>query len=71
MLEQSNAPWTNDEVDSLNEYQKAGYVHPFTYGDIEEKVDLIATNEGWVVKPGGPIVQTWAHKFMTNWSWKL
>lgn len=70
-MERSDAPWTNDEVASLNGYQQAGYMHPFTYGDGDEQVDLIATNEGWVAKKGGTVVQTWAHKFMTNWSWKL
>jgi len=71
ILNRVDAPWTNDQVASLNGYQKAGYVHPFTYGDGEEKVDLIATTDGWVAKKDGPVVQTWAHKFMADWSWKL
>jgi len=25
------APWTDDQVASLNAYQKCGYHHPFTY----------------------------------------
>jgi hypothetical protein len=65
-----DAPWTEDQVKSLNAYQNAGYVHPFTDGDGEEKVDLTATPEGWVRKVGGPVVQTWAHEFMTDWSWR-
>lgn len=62
-----HAPWLEDEVQSLNDYQNAGFVHPFTgpSGGI-----LIATKDGWIEKPGGPIVQDWAHKFMTNGSWR-
>lgn len=65
------APWTEDQVASLNAYQTAGYVHPFTYGDGQDKVDLIATSAGWVAKSGGKVVQTWAHEFMTNWAWRV
>jgi hypothetical protein len=62
--------WTDDQVASLNAYQAAGYFHPFTYGDGADKVDLIATPEGWRAKADGPVVQTWAHSFMLDWSWK-
>jgi hypothetical protein len=65
-----NAPWTDDQVRSLNDYQEASYFHPFTYGEGEEKVDLIATREGWIAKRGGPVVQTWAHEFTCNWQWQ-
>ena len=66
-----DTPWTDNQVASLDAYQKAGYVHPFTYGDGEEKIDLTATRDGWVTKKGGPVVQTWAHEFMTNWQWRI
>jgi len=65
-----HAPWSDEQVESLNGYQKAGYVHPFTYGDGDAQVDLIATKDGWVAVEGGPVVQTWAHDFMTDGSWK-
>lgn len=75
------APWTADQVASLNAYQACGYRHPFTYDVYQhtvmgqgfgavEKVDLIATPAGWVAKEGGPVVQDWAHEFMTDWSWR-
>jgi hypothetical protein len=64
------APWTDDQVASLNAYQTAGYVHPYTYGDGDEKVDLIATQDGWVAKLGGPVVQNWALEDMCNWKWR-
>lgn len=60
-MTRSNAPWTEDQVKSLNAYQMAGYVHPFTGGKGEI---LIATTEGW---SNG---QDWAHTFMTDWSWQ-
>jgi hypothetical protein len=41
-------------------------MHPFTS---EENITLIATPAGWVEIEGGPIVQTWAHDFMLDWSW--
>lgn len=64
-------PWTEDQVASLNGFQQAGFVHPFTYDDPElGKVDLIATPDGWVAKEGGEVVQDWAHDFMLDWSWK-
>lgn len=68
-----DAPWTADQVMSLNEYQHAGFRHPFT-GETPpgggERPVLIATLAGWVECEGGPVVQTWAHDFMADWSWK-
>ncbi len=65
------APWTEDQVNSLNGYQACGFHHPFTFGDEPNKVDLIATTDGWVAIEGGSVVQDWAHSFMLNWEWKL
>lgn len=69
----ASSPWTDDQVASLNAFQAAGRVHPFT-GDTPEgggeRPVLIATNAGWVEYDGGPIYQTWAHSWMTDWSWK-
>lgn len=64
-----SAPWTDDQVKSLNEYQQCDRVHPFT-GRLGEP--LIATKSGWI-SPNDPfrcVVQTWAHPFMLDWSWK-
>jgi len=70
-MERVNAPWTADQVESLNAYQKCDRVPHFTgkRGPDGEKTYLIATKDGWVEKPGGPVVQTWAHAFMANWNW--
>lgn len=61
------APWTEDQVESLNAYQQAGVMHPFTSAAGEV---LVATREGWVEVAGGPVVQTWAHEWMADWSWR-
>jgi len=72
MLDRANAPWTEDQVRSLNEFQASGCLHPFTgeRGPNGEETVLIATNAGWAERVDGPVVQTWAHTFMTDWSWK-
>jgi hypothetical protein len=72
MMSKIVAPWTDDQVASLNGWQTCGYVHPFTGepGPDGQRPDLIATPDGWVEFDGGPVVQTWAHGFMADWSWK-
>lgn len=72
MLDRSNAPWTEDQVRSLNEFQASGYAHPFTgeRGPNGKETVLIATASGWVERVDGPVVQTWAHACMADWSWK-
>ena len=65
-MEQINAPWTPDQVDSLNAYQRGGLFHEYTWG---EHQTLIATPEGWRTAPGEPVYQNWAHGFTANWSW--
>ncbi len=68
----SYAPWTDQEVTSLNDFQDSGVWHPFTGPDHEGKgrIQLIATQNGWVEKEGGEIVQNWAHIWMTNDAWR-
>lgn len=64
------APFTDEQVRSLKDYQYWGKLHPFTGKDSRgDKVDLRPTRKGWVAENNGPIVQTWAHRFMTDWSW--
>ena len=72
MNERVEAPWDDDQVASLNAYQQCDFVHPFTgeRGPNNEETVLIATKDGWVEKEGGPVVQTWAHRFMTDRSWE-
>jgi hypothetical protein len=65
--EQSDAPWTSEEVDNLNAYQRESMFHPFTS---LKGTELIATKDGWVEHEGGPVVQTWAHKWMADGTWR-
>lgn len=62
--------FTDDQVASLNGYQAAGVMHPFTCGTDKCRADLVATNEGWVCPNGCGYTQNWAHDFMLNWAWK-
>lgn len=66
----ATAPWTEDQIASLNGYQSSGVMHPFTGVDQHgNKVDLIATEAGWIADSSRDVVQEWAHKFMADWSW--
>ncbi len=51
------APWSDQQVAGLNEYQRSGYFHPYTSTG---GVALIATRDGWIEREGGPVVQKWA-----------
>ena len=61
------APWTEDQVNSANEFQKAGIFHPYTCGKCRD--DLVATPEGWKCSCG-QWHQDWAEPMMLDWSWK-
>lgn len=55
--------FTEDEVKSLNEFQKSGIMHPFTCGKCSN--DLIATTDGWKCEDEKcDYVQDWAHDWM-------
>ena len=58
----NKAPWTDEEVEALNRYQRSGRFHPFTCGssdrfdEAHRKVqakrggdygELVATRDGW------------------------
>lgn len=77
------APWNQDQIASLNAYQKSCCMHPFTCGNNrgdqahreyaakQEDIDwgiLTATENGWVCPVCG-YTQNWAHTFMGNWAW--
>ena len=69
--------FTPDEVKSLNEYQQARVMHPFTCASgnrcDEKHLDgegiLVATEDGWICSYCD-YKQDWAHGFMKDWSWK-
>lgn len=60
------APWTDEQVADLNEWQHLGFVHEFTCGN-EHEGDrvLAATNEGWNC-PTCDYTQNWCHDFMLD-----
>ncbi|WP_322544434.1 hypothetical protein U2G91_15680 [Rhodococcoides fascians] len=63
------APWTDEQVHNLNEYQRAGVMHPFTCFCEAGKRDMIATNDGWACPNDAcDIDQKWAHAFMADGS---
>ena len=65
------APFTPDQVDSLNGWQH-NPVHPFTCGNSNCPVVhavLVAAEDGWHCPECG-FFQNWAHDFMTDWSWR-
>lgn len=56
-------PWSIEQVDALNAWQRAGFVHPFTCGECSG--DLLATPSGWIC-PNDSYRQQWAHSFMAD-----
>jgi hypothetical protein len=69
MAERVDVPFTDEQVESLNAYQKSDYVHPYTCvcGD---HIKLVATKDGWKC-PRCTYTQLWAHLFTADWSWKI
>lgn len=56
------APFTPQQVYYLNEFQDAGFMHPFT---CRCGANLIATEAGWICNECD-YTQDWAHDFMAN-----
>jgi hypothetical protein len=64
-----SAPFTTNQVASLNAYQTEGAAHPFTCGVSGCREALKATAAGWVC-PRCDYRQTLAHAFMADGSWQ-
>ena len=73
MSEQIEAPWTPDQVKSLNEYQQSGKFHPFTCSCGYGSHALVAHKAGWTCpvcsKEGRAYTQNWCWDWMANWTW--
>ena len=65
-----NAPFTDDQVKSINEFQKSKHWHPFTCGKVHCDGILTATTHVLVCRKCGNWKQYWVHDFMVNWDWK-
>lgn len=65
-VETNEAPWSEEQVDNLNRFQRAGHMHPFTC-PTNHKGDrtLVATRNGWICCHCD-YTQKWAHGFMLN-----
>lgn len=69
--------FTEEEVKSINEYQRSGAFHPFTCGGNrtdEKHLDgegiLVATSDG-LICPYCDYRQDWVHSWMKNNIWKI
>lgn len=66
------APWTPEQVENLNGFQRSGWYHPFTCGNdtcrTQDRSPLTATAGGWTHPCG--YTQDWAHQFMADGSWR-
>lgn len=54
------APWTDEQVATLNYYQESGVFHPYTCGGEKCRADLVATVNGWTC-PQCDYTQDWAY----------
>ena len=72
------APWTPDQVASLNGYQASEKYHPYTCRNrgasfhrwrLGDKGVLIPTTSGWICSDCD-YTQDWAHAFTTSWAWR-
>lgn len=61
MMNKIEAPFTDEQVDLLNAYQRSGRFHPYTCGQCRQV--LIATPTGWKC----PSV---ACDYKQNWAWE-
>lgn len=84
MTNKVTAPFTHEQILSINKYQASGIMHPFTcsvcrdaYGTGDHDSDnlyahdeyaLVATFEGFIC-PTCDYTQDWCHEFMADMSW--
>ena len=67
------APFTPEQVNSLNAYQFSGIFHEFTCGNdacpgTSDQRVLYALEDGWHCRACS-YTQDWAHRAMADWSW--
>lgn len=63
MSEIIQTPWTMEQVDALNNFQRSGVMHGFTCGEC--RALLLATPSGWICSNDN-YRQHWAHDFMAD-----
>lgn len=65
-MKQIVAPFTDDQVASLKEFQRCGYWHPFTCCD---RQTMEPTLDGMQCPKCGRL-QRLVYEFMADWGWK-
>jgi hypothetical protein len=67
------APFTLEEVNSFNEFQECGLMHPFTCGlrgnHAEGLNDILVAREDGLHCPTCEYIQNWAHEWMMDGKW--
>lgn len=61
------APWTDEQVASLDAFQKSETSRPFKD---EKGVTLVATSGGLMKQGTNERVQIWAYCWMLDWTWR-
>jgi hypothetical protein len=66
----TDAPFTDSEVVSINQYQRTGVFHPFTCGNEHDGRHELYATAGCLRCPNCAWRQTWCHSFMADFSWE-
>jgi hypothetical protein len=66
-MKETKAPWNEDQVKSLNDFQQFSNLHPFTCSC---HATLVATPNGWNCPDGCSVSQDWCWDMMSDWTWK-
>jgi hypothetical protein len=62
-MELVKAPWTDEQIKALEEYQTDGRFHPYTCGSNHKGLRILTpTKDGWVCKYC-EYKQDWCHSF--------
>lgn len=66
------APFTDEQVKSIDAFQKNKYMPKFTCGnDSCNHVALTVTKDGFSCPQCYNWSQNWCHDFMADWSWRM
>lgn len=72
MSDKVYAPFDEEQVKSINSFQREGMMHPFTCGSISEHdgEDILIAFVDGLYCPMCDYTQDWVHDFMANGTWK-
>jgi hypothetical protein len=68
------APWSKDQVESINAYQSSKFIHPFTCGSeiVHKYPESILEADLYALHcKKCSYLQSWVYSFMADWSWKI